>query len=81
MQLLVDVSGEAHLLHALDVTGPRAEADPVQHVRHGPRVGVPRNADATSARPGGRGNAEHQREQLPSSDGEKAEFDEQVSYN
>ena len=33
MELLVDVVVEAHRFHALDVTGPRAIAEPVEHVQ------------------------------------------------
>ncbi len=32
MELLVDIALQAHRLHALDVAGPGAEADTVQHV-------------------------------------------------
>ena len=39
----VDIRREPHLLHALDVAGPRAEPDSVQHVRDRLRVGLGRH--------------------------------------
>ena len=34
MELRVDVTRQALLLDALDVAGPRTEADPIEHVRN-----------------------------------------------
>ena len=41
--MLLDVGREADLLHARRVTGPRAKTEPIQHVRHGARIGFGRD--------------------------------------
>ena len=61
MELLIDVGSEAELLDALDVAGPRAESDPIQHVRDRSRIRFGRHGRFLRLDETG-GNREHRRQ-------------------